>query len=383
MPPKKRGRPSSKRDSEVPEEQNKRPKTPAAELPPLPSSKGDTYKPGQEKSKEEKEEAVLKLIDSTTYRLNTDTPGQFQLRISISITEGRYLTGPGNYFTSVEGKNIIDKIQKLSNAVLLVTDIVEGSIDREVLVTGGIQEIAIAVAHISTSLASILEDPTTETKLSTTLLIPGSIIESITRAKLTKLITSIDISSVFVPFSNYQTVYIKGRIPQLMLSISTLVKEIANIPIQNQIIKDFPPEPFPLLAVRGDKYVRSETNQKLLDKSKESFIKYLHQDFKEHDKITKTDPKIHSHNQIEEFIKECQKNIKSLDTFKHVIDVPVDSISNVIGHNGLKITEIRSKSNSNVIIDDHPKDTQYKIVTISGLSENNLTALQYLKSLIV
>lgn len=354
---------------------NKKAKKPV-DLPPLPPKQAiDTYRPDTEETKEQIASKVNDLISTTSQRLKFDTVGQFQLRLSVSNTEGDLLLGK-------DGKSNIEKIQKLSNTVLLVTDKIVAGVDREVIITGGLKEITIATIHISYFLLDVLETGTVDTIYHVTLLISNNLIESVGVDKLKELIPTIDVSTIFVPFSNHQSVYLYGRIPHLMSSLATLLESISSVSLKNQLFKDFPPEQYPVIGLQSGSLIRSETNQKLLDRSKESFAKYLSQDYKE-DRSQQVDPKQHTHKQIDEALKECQKKSKTLETLKHAIDVPLDFISAIIGKNGLKITEIRSKSNSNVIIDDQIKNSNYKVVTITGLPESNLTALQYIAGLIV
>lgn len=376
MPPRKRTRAAataSKANSTG--NANKKAKKPA-DLPPLPPKQAvDTYRPDNEESKKQIASKVQDLISKTAQRLKFDTVGHFQLRLSISNTEGDLLLGK-------DGKSNIEKIQKLSNTVLVVTDKVVAGVDREVIVTGGLKEITIATIHISYFLSNVLETGTVDTIYHVTLLVSNNFIESVGIDKLKKLIPTIDVSTIFAPFSNYQSVYLYGRISQLMSSLATLLESISSVSLKQQLFKDFPPEPFPIIGLQSGSVIRSEINQKLLDRSKQSFARYLSQDYKE-ERSQQVDPKQHTQKQIEEALKECQKKSKTLETLKHAIDVPVDYISAIIGKNGLKITEIRSKSNSNVIIDDQIKNNNYKVVTITGLPESNLTALQYIAGLIV
>lgn len=373
MPPKKRTRAATTpKKSELNDTPNKKARKPV-DLPPLPPKPAvDTYRPNDEKKQEDMASRVEDLIRKTSERTKVEAVGQFQLRVSISNTEGDLILGK-------DGKTNIEKIQKLSNTILLITDKIAGGVDREVIITGGIKEIIIAVTHISYFLANALEVGTTDTIYHTTLLISNSLIESVGVDKLKESIPTIDISSVFVPFSNFQSVYIYGRISHLMSSLSILLENVANISKQ-QLLQDLPPEQIPIIGLQSGSFIRSETNQKLLDKSKQSLKKYLSQEKEE--QIQQVDLKAITKRQIEEAKKECRKKLKSSETLKHAIDVPVDMISAIIGQDGLKITEIRSKSNSNVIIDDQIKNNNYRMVTITGLPESNNIALQYISGLI-
>lgn len=372
MPPRKRTRATATQPKSEPAAKKAKNPVDSAPLPPKPVV--DTYRPDDQETKEEIATKVQDLILKTSERLKVETVGQFQLRVSISNTEGDLLLGE-------DGKTNVENIQKSSNTILLITDKIVGGIDREVIITGGIKEIIIATVQISYFLANVLETGKIDTTYHTTLFISNNLIESVGITKLKELIPSIDISSVFVPFSNHQSVYLAGRISHLMPSLAILLENVAGISKQ-QLLKEFAPEQIPVIGLQNGEFIRSETNQRLLDRSKQSLAKYLSQDYKG-ERPQQVDPKIHTQKQIEEAIKESQKKSKTLETLKHAIDVPVDFISSIIGKNGLKITEIRSKSNSNVIIDDQIKNNLYKVVTITGLPESNLIALQYIAGLIV
>lgn len=376
MPPRKRTRASaasSRGDNSGPSA--KKSKKPVDGLPALPPKPvGDTYEPANEETKEAIALKIEELISNTSERLKIGTVGQFQLRLSVSNTEGDLLLGE-------DGKSNVENIQKQSNAILLITDKISGGVDREVIITGGIKEIITATARTSYFLANALEIGTGDTTYHVTLYISNNLIETLTAEKLKEMIPSIDVSSVCVPFSNYQSVYLYGRIPQLMSSLAILLENVASISKQ-QLLKDFPPEQHPVIGLQSGEFIRSEINQRLLDKSKQSLAKYLSQDYKG-ERPQQVDPKIHTQKQIEEAIRESQKKSKTLETLKHAIDVPIDFISSIIGKNGLKITEIRSKSNSNVIIDDQIKNEHYRVVTVTGLPESNMIALQYIAGLIV
>jgi hypothetical protein len=324
----------------------------------------DTYRPAV--LKEENEKRVKDLIHKLYPKSRKKDPKTQQLRLLVSNTEGDLLLGR-------DGKTHIQSIQKDSGSILVVTEKVEGSVDREVLMTGGVKEIARACALVAYFLTSVLENSTIDSLYHLTLLFPGHELKGVQMAQPS---VTVDISSEFIPFSNFRSVYIDGKLPVLMSVVVSLLEQI-----EKTFKKEVVPAKVPVIGTFSGEFIRSETNQKLLDQSKELYTKFINREYAQL-KSKEEDPKQHSISVIEEATKECQKKIKVLEPLKQVIDIPLDFISAVIGRGGSKINEIRARSNSNVVVGDSIKDAKYRTITLTGLPEGNLTALRYLQGII-
>ncbi|CEP20941.1 unnamed protein product [Cyberlindnera jadinii] len=320
----------------------------------------DTYKP---LSKTSADKTIKGVLQSIYGRKKADQ--DVGLRLLISSTEGDILLGP-------PGESHIEWIAKQSQVkVLEVTDKIEASVDREVVLLGNAKQVVHATALVAFTLGSILETCTTDTLFHLTLLVPECATQGLERL-------NVELSSEFLPFSNYKTVYANEHLPKLTETLKDVVSHIHDSVTDSTVL--IHPQGIPIVGTHLTNQT-PETTQRLLNQSRDLFVKFINKDYT-HLLSKEDDPKQHSLETIEEAEGTCQEKIKDLEPIKQVIDIPLDSVSNVIGRGGFKIKEIRSKSNSNVVIGDSIKDNKYRTVTLTGLPEGNLTALRYLKGLV-
>ncbi|KAH3677644.1 hypothetical protein WICMUC_001747 [Wickerhamomyces mucosus] len=419
MPPRKRGRPSKKDKNEESRTDSKKAKISdnvKADLPsapptqPLPPKRGtDTYIPRQSKAQAKKK--VVDLIKRTLERYKTDDLDQQQLILLISNTEGDLLlAGSG-----VDGKNSMEDIQDTSGCNIVISNKTFGVVERHVFLNGNVKQIILGALHIAYFLSDSLETTDTETIYHLTTIISGPIVQSIGYEKTQNIFPNSDISRVFIPFSNYQSIRIQGYLPQLINSLFRLLQEtvkfssttsssassslptISPTSLSNssssssvsssfnvKFYNDFTATRAPILGLQRGKFVRSSINQSILEKSKNLYERYINQSHINSFDFAKKEINLKdlSMEQLQEATLMAQKKTKTLEALKQQIDVPLDYVSKIIGKNGTKVNEIRAKSNSNVVIGEEVKNENYRTVTITGLPESNLTALRYITGIL-
>lgn len=322
----------------------------------------------EEQSKAQNEKNVKALVKKLCPKSRKNELTNVQLSLLISATEGDLLLGQ-------DGKSHIQQIQKDAGCVIVVSDKVEASVDRDVVITGTVSDVVRGCALVAYFLGSLLENCSVESSYRVTLIAPDYKLAGFQPAAQDAIV---DISSEFMPLSNFRSVFIEGRLPALVNIVRLLSVHMEDIP---QSTLEITPERIPAIGTYNNDLIRSETNEKLLTQSKDLFVKYINKDYAQL-LSNEEDPKDHSQSTIADAQRECQKNIKVLEPLKQVIDIPLEFISAVIGRGGTKINEIRSKSNSNVVVGDTVKDGKYRAVTLTGLPEGNLTALRYLQGLV-
>lgn len=375
MPPKKRTRATEAT------------KTAAKEARPKPSRKkarksdsGGSLADGEEQNSAVDVES---FIHSTAEGLQMDKDSSISLKMLLSNTENMLVLSS------------MDKIAEFHNSVVVNTnnELVEGSVEKYVDLIGSVDGLVRTVTYMGVLLQRYASSRD-NLPISTTLLVSNNVIESINL----KSNDHLQISTVFVPLSNYHTVSVSGKLSLFMAHLCKFITEISKISStkQNQFLfLDSPPVPFPIVGIVKKQAVRSAANDELLKKSKALFYNYLSGSAAKasykagaaasaasapQDDSTKTYIEI-TRKQVQE-ARRVISNSRPSEALKQSFDVSNELISQSRDFSASKISEIKLKSNTNILVEDSKKNSQFKTVTIVGLPQANLTAFAMICSVL-
>lgn len=380
MPPRRTRRSSTSGDSPV--KRTKRGEQSSVSVPQKVST--DTYTPPDKTSQK-----IRELIAKLTSTKSKQAQRTCQLQISVSNTEAAIIKADHG------------TIQEQTGSIIIISDPMEGSIDRDITITGTQGQVTHSIALISLTLKeSISKSSSFDTiTLNITILLPSSIVPSLTWLEESHGSSTIDLSDEYIPFSNFKSLYISDTTHNFIKIVSRLLNDISSSSYNNddddtQSFIDIKPEvKMPVIGTNVNIGPRPAINQKQLDKSKEAFLKYLNNEESEPQadqviestevkSIAPTDPMELCKYQIQQSLQVAQskRNLKS--PIKSTVDVPVNLVAGVIGKGGSKINEMRSRSGCNISVDDLVKHGVSRTVTIVGGPEGQITALQILATLV-
>ncbi|KAH3687402.1 hypothetical protein WICPIJ_001615 [Wickerhamomyces pijperi] len=189
------------------------------------------------------------------------------------------------------------------------------------------------------------------------------------RSELMKLKT-VNISSTVIP----------GTLNRLSCRYCGLIEDIIpalvllnpfHCPTSN-ISLDQTPMFSPFTATSAFK--RTSKNQTLLIQSSQTYNKYINNEHILSAKIHEKNPKALSLIAIEQ-AKLQTARCEPTQTTKQVVRFPLDCLPKLTVNNGARLSDIRGKSNANVIVGEDVVDLDYKEVSVQGIPEGVIFVL--------